>query len=319
MGSVNEHVEPLLDRYRTGELSSTERSLVEGHLETCATCAEALKELEAFSATVARGYDEARAEGPEPDWAGMRQRVVARTSKRRPRGTHWARYVPQAAVATIAIIAVGVLLRQGVREPGDADRVRPLERPAVVGGRAAAPEASAERIEPAEEAVLDGARRQAEARRRAREDVAVGDELDDMGAVAGAADPVGQARRERNQQFVSRDAAAPTLDQEKARAEAGQYRENKDALAKQDAPGADEARRALEGALETETLADLDVVDRFELRAKRAFANRDTAAARASSLFFADSVAGRDDLDPERLRFAQSWADSLAALLAAQP
>lgn len=302
---MNEHIEPLLDRYRTGELPDDERTSVEEHLAACASCAEALKRLEAFSATVARGYEVARAAGPEPDWVDMRQRVVERTSARRSRGFRWARYAPQAAVATIAVIAVGVLVRQGVREPGDADRIRPLERPTAVGGRADAPEAGDDRERFADGVVdersaeaalrpealqpeLEGEPARQEARRpvvppRALEDAAVGAEVDDT-EVAGAAGQVGPAGRERNDQVVSRKAPL-----------------------------------ALEGALEAEAREELDVVDRFELRAKRAFANRDTAEARASSRFFRDSVASRDDLDPERLRVARAWADSLAALLAARP
>ena len=130
--SGNEHVVALLDRYRTGELSDEQRHQVEAHLEVCGDCMAALADLAAFAATVEKGYDAERAlaAGSEPDWARVRQEIVARTSAKRAASRRgWlARHVPQTTAAVVAVLAVVIVVQQGLRGPEDASRaLRPTQ------------------------------------------------------------------------------------------------------------------------------------------------------------------------------------------------
>lgn len=130
--SGNGHVVALLDQYRTGELSDEQRRQVEVHLEVCGDCMAALGDLAAFAATVEKGYDAERAltAGSEPDWARVRQEIVARTSAKRAASRRgWlARHVPQTAAAVVAVLAVVIVVQQGVRGPEDVSRaLRPTQ------------------------------------------------------------------------------------------------------------------------------------------------------------------------------------------------
>jgi hypothetical protein len=130
--SGNDHVVALLDHYRTGELSDEQRRQVEAHLEVCGDCMHALADLAAFSSTVERGYDAERAmvAENEPDWARVRQEIVARTSAKHARSKRgWlARHVPQTAAAVVAVLAVVIVVQQGVRGPEDVSQaLRPTE------------------------------------------------------------------------------------------------------------------------------------------------------------------------------------------------
>ncbi|MCK5438343.1 MAG: zf-HC2 domain-containing protein [Gemmatimonadetes bacterium] len=130
--SGNGHVVALLDQYRTGELSDEQRRQVEVHLEVCGDCMAALTDLAAFAATVEKGYDVERAlaAGSEPDWARVRQEIVARTSAKRAASRRgWlARHVPQTAAAVVAVLAVVIVVQQGVRGPEDVSRaLRPTQ------------------------------------------------------------------------------------------------------------------------------------------------------------------------------------------------
>jgi hypothetical protein len=130
--SSNGHVVALLDHYRTGELSDEQRRQVEVHLETCGDCMAALADLAALAATVEKGYDAERAlaAGSEPDWARVRQEIVARTSAKRAASRRgWlARHVPQTAAAVVAVLAAVIVVQQGVREPEDVSRaLRPTQ------------------------------------------------------------------------------------------------------------------------------------------------------------------------------------------------
>jgi negative regulator of sigma E activity len=92
----------------------------------------ALADLASFAATVEKGYDAERAlaAGSEPDWARVRQEIVARTSAKRAASRRgWlARHVPQTAAAVVAVLAVVIVVQQGVRGPEDASRVlRPTQ------------------------------------------------------------------------------------------------------------------------------------------------------------------------------------------------
>lgn len=129
--SVDPHVEPWLDRYRTGELEEAERLWVEAHLGRCAECTRSLEELAAFSGMVGRAYyaQRAVAGAREPAWERMRGEILARTAapRRAPRSAGsrasvFGRYAPQAALAVLALVALGVLYQEGVRGPEDARR-----------------------------------------------------------------------------------------------------------------------------------------------------------------------------------------------------
>lgn len=128
----NGHVVALLDRYRTGELSDEERRHVETHLEVCGDCMAALADLAAFASTVEKGYEAERALAAEsePDWARVRQEIVARTSAKHAKSRRgWlAHHVPQTAAAVVAVLAVVIVVQQGVRGPEDVSQVlRPTE------------------------------------------------------------------------------------------------------------------------------------------------------------------------------------------------
>lgn len=130
--SGNDHVVALLDHYRTGELSDEQRRQVEAHLEVCGDCMHALADLAAFSSTIEKGYDAQRAMAAEsePDWARVRQEIVARTSAKHARSKRgWlAHHVPQTAAAVVAVLAVVIVVQQGVRGPDDVSRaLRPTE------------------------------------------------------------------------------------------------------------------------------------------------------------------------------------------------
>jgi hypothetical protein len=130
--SGNEHVVALLDQYRTGELSGDQRRRVDLHLEVCGDCMAALADLATFAATVEKGYDAERAlaAGSEPDWARIRQEIVARTSAKHAASRRgWlARHVPQTAAAVVAVLAVVIVVQQGVRGPEDVSRaLRPAQ------------------------------------------------------------------------------------------------------------------------------------------------------------------------------------------------
>jgi len=130
--SGNGHVVALLDQYRTGELSDEQRRQVKVHLEVCGDCTAALADLAAFAATVEKGYDAERAlaAGSEPDWARVRQEIVARTAAKRAASRRgWlARHVPQTAAAVVAVLAAAVVVQQGVRGPEDVSRaLRPTQ------------------------------------------------------------------------------------------------------------------------------------------------------------------------------------------------
>nr|MBA2565985.1 zf-HC2 domain-containing protein [Gemmatimonadota bacterium] len=128
------HVADLLDRYRTGELPALEAGRVKEHLSACPACARRLTEIEALAADVARGYRawkvDAEARAPTP--ADLRASVLARIARPagggpppvRTPGWGWLtvpRLVPGLGMAAVAVLAFGVLLRQQIRSPADAE------------------------------------------------------------------------------------------------------------------------------------------------------------------------------------------------------
>lgn len=117
-----EHVEELLDAYRTGELDDARRVSVAAHLEACARCRAALERLGPWTEVVERGFAARRAAARdlEPDWAAQRAAIVARTSghARAAEGRRgfW-RWAPQVALVALAALIVGIVWRENPRDP----------------------------------------------------------------------------------------------------------------------------------------------------------------------------------------------------------
>ncbi|MDX1623516.1 MAG: hypothetical protein R3199_06005 [Gemmatimonadota bacterium] len=274
--------EATLDRLRSDELEEAERERAAAHLEGCPRCAAALAELEAFSGTVGRGYAAARtlAAGREPDWAAQRAAIVERTSGRRERSRLGGllRWAPQAAVVLAALIALGVLVEEGVRGPGDAERIRrEAPAPAPAGGD--------------REEELD--RRRAAQEPPARERPAEA--------------PAPLESRETREPAVE-DPAVPEaeaeVEQEGAEPEGGAAVEPEPRAMAKAVPQRGERRdRAGETPL-----------DRYRALASRAISERDTLAARGALALWRDSLAAAD-LPAEQRREGQALADTLDALL----
>lgn len=319
------HVERWLDRYRTGELDEAARRRVEAHLAACADCARELTELEAFSATMARAFEAGRqlAAPSEPAWDRQRRRIVARTMEDSRLHEGWARvlrqYAPQAAMAVIALIALGVLYREGVRGPGEAERrlQEPAPAPSLAktagparetGPQAAgAPEAAPQPRAEAHARIL-GAPAPAEETQAANEAEGA------MKEEPGAARPVPSAPRG----FAAGREKAPAEARVKppAPAAAEPRRDETDedrakAMAGRTAAAAPHAPADLAQS----PLKHMDELRRLDFRAHRALASSDTAEAARVLAFWRDSLQGRGDLDPERMRAAAALVDSLAALV----
>ncbi|CAN5136365.1 hypothetical protein BH18GEM1_BH18GEM1_06060 [soil metagenome] len=293
-GAGAAHVEPLLERYRTGELEGQERERVAAHLAECPACAAVLADSEAFAATVGRGYLAGRAmhAADEPDWVGQRAAILARISARPAQGSRWQGWAPQAALAVLALIAVGVLYEVGVREPADAERaLAPAgSEPASEGGMPATREDVAEgmKAETKETAAKTG-------------DVAAPPPEPAAAAPADApadAAVVGEPRQENREGADRREA--------EARQEVGERAADDEALAA--------ARAAADGPEEAIARGA-----RFEVRARIALADRDTLAAAEALSVWRDSLASGAGLDPARKKLAQALVDSLAAFLASRP
>lgn len=121
------HVEPWLDAFRTGELAAADRVRVERHLARCAECAARLAEIESLARTATRAFAAGAglASRAEPDWGRLRAAILARTvgpaPAPRPRPS-LLRFAPQAALAAMAVLVLGILAREGVRGPADLER-----------------------------------------------------------------------------------------------------------------------------------------------------------------------------------------------------
>jgi len=325
-----DHVGELLDRYRTGELDEADRLRVEGHLEACPGCRRELEALAAFARAVERGYaaeSAARAAELEPDWARFRASIVARTSARASgaRRARLGRYVPQAALAILALLALGVLWEQGVRSPEEADRALRTER--AVGGRsdpledrrggpAATPGADGKERGGGDDRFADRARApetqeptegvppespdRANERRRgvAVEDAGFRGDVD--GADRAGAEMPAEAEENRGQ------AAAPAVGAEK-RDEALDHLD----LDRPEAQAREEVGKAA-------AVAPPDL-ERFQRNARNALTEADTLLAARTLAQWRDSLAPRRDLPPELERAARALADSLAVFLASRP
>lgn len=301
-GTSRGHVVDWLDAWRTGELDEPRAREVEAHLESCAGCRAELAELEAFARTVEAGYRGAEAAREEPDWGASRAAIVARTSAAADgSGRSWfARWAPQAAIVLVAVVAIGVLVEEGVRGPDDVPRS--LREPVEETGAAA------------------DARESAGARSASSEETGRPAELVAPEAAPPPADRDGDAGVD--DEAAGRDPAPP---HEKARA--ADRVEGKAALeepaapqARAEAERADEARAPANLERDRPALAQesLPAPERFRRDARAALASGDTLAARNALEFLADSVepAALENAQRERLR---ALADSLATLLSGVP
>lgn len=325
MTRENEHVDELLDRYRTGELDPAEERRVEEHLASCEACRTAFATLGDFSRTAERAYaaeTAARALEREPDWGRLRAAIVGRTSARGAApGRSWlARHAPQAALAVLALVAVGVLWQQGIREPADAGRAFRDDRRATASDRALPSEENAEsRTAAAPPEMTTGAEpdrpegrdgdepalgaavpRQEKRDRREGERVATIPET-----VAGQAPdrPLANVPEE-EAQVAAAEAADPLA---KARAEAGH---------------ADEARAAPQAgaaALEVDSVPWTADLDRFRRRARTALEEGDPALAEQALIQWRDSLDSVQGLPVDLRRAAEALADSLTDFLATRP
>lgn len=300
--------ESTLDRYRTGELGADERARVRAHLEGCEACRERLAELEAFAHHVGEAYATAEADAPEPDWDAQRASILDRIEERdetaaRPSTGEtrsdrvvpgpWARirrWAPQAAAAAIAILVVGVLWKEGIREPDDV--MRALRSPEV------------ERVE------------------RARERSAAGDRAAPPAGESdedGAAEPGDLERDEEAARPPGEERRAPALADD---AEPAPEPVEEDAIAPSEAEtaaGAEAAprERAVPAELRARAVPD-DPGERFEKAARRAVAEGDPDEAREALSLYRDSV-DVANLAPARADTLRALADSLAALLGSLP
>lgn len=281
-----EHVGPLLDAYRTDELDAGARAAVEAHLEACDRCREDLAALGPWTAAVERGYAALREEGRElePDWAGQRAAVIARTSGRRSRpreGLSFRRWAPQVALVAVAALIVGVVWWERAGGPGGEPVVSTSERQAGGSRTAAAPE---------ERAAAPG---------RSDEDASGFAREEPRGEVA-PPQPAPEAGREAGRDALA-DAAPPAAPPAAARAAPEEK-----ALARE-LPEADEP--VLAEGLPLGKMAEAEAA-RFERDARAALGARDTAAARRALALWSDTLA------PAEADRHAALADSLREFLA---
>ena len=123
-----DHVELALVPYLRGELAGDEHALVERHLESCASCREALA---GFRSVV----DELRAgphEPPEIDWRRYRAELRTKLEERAPRRFALPRLLPMTVAAAIAGLAlVFTLGGQGDHAAAPSDDLPVFEQTAL--------------------------------------------------------------------------------------------------------------------------------------------------------------------------------------------
>lgn len=332
MRNRDEHVEELLDQYRTGELDAAQGRGVEEHLVSCGECRSALAALDAFSDTVARAYaaeTSARALGREPDWGRLRAAIVARTAAPQgaPRRSWLARHAPQAALTALAFVAVGVLWQQGIREPADAGRALRDERPSTAADPAVPPEedlgvrSGIGEVEEGDEATAVG------------EPGLAGLAGRDDGAETDARPPIDA--RERVEREAVRPEAPPdrleappdgrrhdaALGAQDRVAAAGVPEERAEARAEvaEDADGEEPLAQAGQVAMKVDSAAPANELERFRTRARTALAEGDPVLAETALTQWEDSLAPDEDLPGDLRRAAEALADSLAEFLATRP
>lgn len=284
---MTDHVEELLDAWRTGELDPARSERVASHLEECAACRAELARLGPWTETIARGFAARRtaARELEPDWAAQRAAIVAQTSglarSEGGRRAFW-RWAPQVALVALAALIVGIVWRENPREP-NARRGAESLREAVEAPTAATPDAD----DGATERGADSALESREADVVGRQ---AGQELAAPPPSADAAAPEPSA--------IAQDARRARPEEKAELEEAGN--ERRDALA-------DRAAEPVGAAY-----AD---AGRFETAARAALAAGDTTAARRALAFWADTLPPAERELPPRA----ALADSLERLLETGP
>jgi hypothetical protein len=287
-----EHVEELLDAWRTGELDPARSEHVASHLEGCAACRAELKRLGPWTDAIERGFAARRSEARElePDWAAQRAAIVARTSGRARsagRRAFW-RWAPQIAVVALAALIVGIVWRENPREPG-AERSAESLRDAVEAPTAAGPSG-------AEDGAME---RDA--------DAAGGREAEREQDARGVPPPVAPAAPPPS---ADAPAAAPSAAEEELE------RARPEEKAGLDAVGNERREEVLaDQALEPARQAFLEPGGRFDAAARAALVERDTLAARRALALWSDSLAPAERLVAPRA----ALADSLERLLDAGP
>jgi hypothetical protein len=303
-------VEPWLDAFRTGELAEADRVRVERHLERCDACARRLAELEVFASAVGRGFRAGIAGGaiPEPDWGAQRRAILERTVGPRPARQRaiWLRYAPQVGLAVLALVVLGVLVREGVRGPADLERrleKSPLKSmegaPSAASARGAAGKAA-----PVSPAPTD--------RTSAAAEGAEGKELERGAAGAWQGEPRPRGAAGNAAPEVAGFATPPAGGREADLAKA----EPQAAPPPEEAPPFPSVEKAPPGE-EPQAAAGpgaprMDVLQRLDFYARRALASGDSLVVGRALAFWRDSVAGRTDLDPGRKRAAAALVDTLA-------
>jgi hypothetical protein len=291
-----------LDRYRTGELELAEHERVAAHLESCVTCARSLGELEAFAGAVGRAYAARRAidAREEPDWPRLRSRIADRTAAERreileaarpaARRSAWVRWAPQAAAAVLALVVIGILWREGVREPEDAREL----------------------VQPAPE--IAGTDRPEEDRPQEEIAAAAGPPAQERRTAEGLADDERFRQTPLEPPPAEPSAAAPAAKAlpppEAERADAANEAVARRANAAD--PPRDEARE--EDLAAAADRLEVQALVRFELQGRDALVRSDTLAAARALELWRDSLAARTDLPLERRDTAGALADSLAEL-----
>jgi hypothetical protein len=278
-----DHVGERLDAWRTGELAPDERERVEAHLAGCERCREELAALEAWAETFERGMAArgGHATTDEPDWAGQRAAIVARTSGKRSRATGrglW-RWAPQVALVAVAALVVGIVWQERRDEPALPSGPAPRQAPVAVGTEAEAVGRADDRSE------------------------------GQVDATPAAPAPEAPPAERKARAFAERDAL-----EEPAREEVRRQAEpagNETALADRVAPAAEAGQAAVvEKAADADEAADDRL--RFRSSARTALEREDTLGARRALRYWTDTLAPRLEPVPEG---EAALADSLEALL----
>jgi len=126
---TSRHLDVELIPYLRDELASDERTSVSRHLDECAACRSQLGEVRQTLAALRAQAPEA----PEIDWRRYRSELRARLEQRSPRRWAWSMpsWVPVAATAAIAGLALVVTLRGGIL--GSADDDLPVFEQTAIG------------------------------------------------------------------------------------------------------------------------------------------------------------------------------------------
>ncbi len=285
--------ETALDLWRTGELEAPEAARVEAHLASCESCAERAAALEAFARTVADGYRAVEEGGPEPDWAGLRSGIAARTTAAAAGAARRRAWLPRLAVAVVALLAMGVLWEVNVRSPGEAERFR-----RSVTGPEAATDSGPPRVARGLDTLVPPPAPAAAERDR---------------APAEAADEVAETEIRQDAGRVARNEAPAAPAEEKA------AHEDQVVGAMKKAQPSPAAQAAARGQLEAGARFAASDVRRFLENGRAALATGDSAAAAEALALWRDTLAPRVDADLALADTARVVADSLSAFLARRP